>query len=248
MGRSDFPPLRSLPRVFVPGASFGAPIELPRDEVEKLRKVLRLAEGDSIAVLPNDGSLIRCEFRARMAHPIGVEWPQTEPAFKITLAQALPKGDRIDTVIHMCTEIGVSQFIFFEADRSVAKWDESKRADRLRRLQALVREAAEQSFRARMPEIGFEKNLETVLAKFPNAMVLSEVEDVEQMLDPRNEDQAIVVGPEGGWSPRELGLIGDRGVTLGPRVLRTDTAGPAAAALLLLGPKTLQNRISVEDE
>ncbi|HEY3780597.1 MAG TPA: RsmE family RNA methyltransferase [Fimbriimonadaceae bacterium] len=247
MDRGNIPPLRSLPRIFVPGADPEGAIDLPKEEVEKLRKVLRLAEGDAIAVLPDNGSLIRCEFNARQAWPVGVEWPQTEPTIKVTLAQALPKGDKIDTVIHMCTEIGVSRFIFFESDRSVVKWDEGKRNERIRRLNAIGREAAEQSFRTRIPTMGFEKNLEAVLKLHPEAIVLSEVEGLDGKLhkepelkvigpdSPEPGETVLVVGPEGGWSPRELILIGDRGVSLGPRVLRTDTAGPAAAALLLLG-------------
>lgn len=235
MGGRKPPPLRSLPRVFLPGADAEGPIELPGEEVEKLRKVLRLAEGDEIAVLPNDGTLLRCEFRQRKAWPKEVERPNTEPSLFLNLAQALPKGDRAETVIHMCTEIGVSRFVFFGADRSVVKWDETKRKEKLRRLQAVAREAAEQSFRTKLPFIEFEVDLAAVLRRFPNAIVLSEVEDVERKLTHSFGEAALVVGPEGGWSPKELELIGERGVTLGPRVLRTDTAGPAAAAILLLG-------------
>jgi 16S rRNA (uracil1498-N3)-methyltransferase len=234
MDRSNFPPIRSLPRVFVPGAETEGEIELPREEVEKFRKVLRLEEGSHIAVLPDDGSLIRCEFRARKAHPLEVTWPNTEPPLSVTVAQALPKGDRIDTVVQMCTEIGVKRFVFFGADRSVVRWDDSKRAAKLQRLNAIAREAAEQSFRAKLPQIAFERDLDAVLKSYPHAVVLSEVENLEAKFHAAREAITIVVGPEGGWSPHELELIGDRGVTLGPRVLRTDTAGPAAAAILLL--------------
>jgi 16S rRNA (uracil1498-N3)-methyltransferase len=220
--------------VFVPGANPVDPIELPKEEVDKLRKVLRLAEGDPIAVLPNDGSVIRCEFRDSKAWPKDIERPPTEPDLKVTLAQALPKADRIDTIIRMGTEIGISHFIFFGADRSVVKWDEAKRHERLRRLVVIAREAAEQSFRMIIPTVSFEKDLNAILNNHANAIVLSEVEGVQSKLTRSSDAMTIVVGPEGGWSPRELGLIGDRGVTLGPRVLRTDTAGPAAAAVLLL--------------
>jgi 16S rRNA (uracil1498-N3)-methyltransferase len=218
----------------VRGADPLEPIELPKEEVEKFRKVLRLEEGSQIAVLPNNGSLIRCEFKARKAHPVGVEWPQTEPELELTLAQALPKGDRIETVIHMCTEIGVSKFVFFESDRSVVRWDERKRVEKLRRLNAIAQESAEQSFRVKIPEITFEKDLASVLQRWPEAAALSEVENLDATLDSLAAPSVLVVGPEGGWSPKELELIGERGVTLGPRVLRTDTAGPAASAILLL--------------
>jgi 16S rRNA (uracil1498-N3)-methyltransferase len=234
MGRRDIPSLRSLPRVFVPGCSADEAIDLPKEEVEKLRKVLRLSEGDEIGVLPNDGSILRCEFRVCKAWPKSVEWPNTEPAKSVTLAQALPKGDRIETVIRMGTEIGIAAFVFFAGDRSVVRWDDAKRLEKLRRLQAIAREAAEQSYRLRIPAISFDHDLESVLKQFPDAAVLSEVETVTHPLTAKGARVTLVVGPEGGWSPREVGLIGELGVTLGPRVLRTDTAGPAAAALLLL--------------
>ena len=238
MGRSHIAPLRSLPRVFVEGASpDDGPIELPRDEVEKLRKVLRLAEGDPIAVLPNDGTVIRCSFRARQAHPEGVERPETEPCIQLTVAQALPKADKLDLIVRQGTEIGVSHFALFAAERSVVRWDAAKTADRLRRLRAISREAAEQCFRCSLPSIEAMPDLQAVLAAWPDAVVLSEVEEIDQRLQrpqPPADRMTLVVGPEGGWAPRELALIGNRGVTLGPRVLRVDTATAAAAALVLL--------------
>jgi len=235
VGRSGIQPLRSLPRIFLPGATAEQEfIELPKEEVDKLRKVLRLEEGDAIAVLPNDGTLIRCEFRARKAWPQVIERPNTEAEMSVTIAQALPKADRIDTIVRMCTELGVKHFVFFAGDRSVVKWDESKRQDRLRRLEAVARESSEQCFRTNLPTIRFEQDLRSVLALFPEAIVLSEVEGISPRLTRRGNEMALVVGPEGGWSPKELELIGARGVTLGPRVLRTDTAGAAAASILLL--------------
>lgn len=235
MGRGDAAPLRSLPRVFVDGADFEAgPIDLPKEEVEKLRKVLRLAEGDQIAVLPNDGTLFRCEFRARHAIPLSVERPDTEPSLKLTVAQALPKADKLDTIVRQGTEIGVSRFVLFPAERSVVRWDAAKTADRVRRLQAIARESAEQCFRCLLPSIDTLADLGAVLKAYPSAVVLSEVENVPKPLSRAGDEMTIVVGPEGGWAPRELALIGDRGVTLGPRVLRVDTATAAAAALLLL--------------
>lgn len=234
MGGGGIPPIRALPRVFVPGASAEGPIELPRDEVEKLRKVLRLAEGSQIAVLPNDGSIIRCEFRARLAHPIGIEWPGTDAKRKVTIAQALPKADKLDIIVRQCTEIGVARFIFFPAERSVVRWDAQKMSEKLRRMEAIARESSEQCFRCVLPKISHAASLKDVLESHPEAVVLSEVEGVPRAFRPEGDDLVLVIGPEGGWSPRELELIGDRGVTLGPRVLRVDTASAAAAAIALL--------------
>ena len=89
------------------------------------------------------------------------------------------------------------------------------------------------SFRTRLPAIEWRESLAGVLAAEPDAVVLSEAEGVTAKLSPRAA-MTVVVGPEGGWAKREFEAIGDRGVTLGPRVLRVDHAGPSAAAILLL--------------
>lgn len=229
------PSVRSLPRIFLPGADPSGPIDLPKEEQDKLTKVLRLHEGAPIAVLPNDGSLIRCEFRNGQALPVSVEWPGTEPNLQLTVAQALPKGDRLETIVRMCTEIGVARFLLFHADRSVVRWETKKLEAKLKRYEVIARESAEQSFRCRLPEFEVLGSLAEVLGRFPDASVLSEVETVDHHLTRKGDQMAIVVGPEGGWSPTELELIGDRGVTLGPLVLRTDSAAPAACTVLLLG-------------
>ncbi len=233
--------LRSLPRVFFEGASAEAEFELPQPELDKLRKVLRLGTGDPIAVLAGDGSLIRCKLRGKSAVPEGQEWPQTEPKLHLTLGQALPKADRLESILRMCTEVGVAKFLLFPAERSVVRWDASKFEDRVRRFRMIVRESAEQCYRAKLPVIETASGLPEALERVPDAIVLSESESVRVTLRealPRARaasEIAIVVGPEGGWSPGEIELIGKRAVTLGPRVLRTDTAGVVASALALLG-------------
>lgn len=227
-------PLRALPRVFVPGASAEGEIELPKEEVDKIRKVLRLSAGAPIAILPNDGTVVRAIFQNHVAEPVSVERPDVEAALRLTLCQALPKGDKLDEIVRAGTELGEARFEFFASERSVVRWDEKKLGDRLRRLQTIAREAAEVSFRTMLPEIAVRKDLAEVLKAHPQAVVLSEVEGLGRSLTRSGDAMAIVVGPEGGWARRELEIIGDRGVTLGPRVLRVDHAGPAAAAILLL--------------
>jgi len=236
----SIPPLRSLPRLFLPGCDPSGPIELPAKEYDKFRKVLRLESGDEIAILPNDGSLIRCELAGRSAVPKSTEWPGTESKRNITLIQALPKGERLETVLRMGTELGVSKFVVFQAIRSIAKWDPKKLSERFARFESILREAAEQSFRCMLPTLEWHPNLQGVLKAYPNCVVLSELESEAKSFaavteQPRASGEIqIVIGPEGGWDPREVALFGERGVTLGPLVLRTDTAGIAAAALLLL--------------
>ncbi len=226
--------IRSLPRVFIVEATPDGPIELPKEELTKLRKVLRLSPGADIAVLPNDGTLIHCRLQATFAEPVAVHRPSTEPDYRLTLAQALPKGDKMDEIVRACTEIGVTHFIVFPSDRTVVKWDEKKTMDRVSRLQAIAREAAEVCFRTKIPTFEVYANLKSVLEQHPTSVVLSEVEGIPTKLERKPVEMTIVVGPEGGWSPAELSEIGGRGVTLGPRVLRVDHAGAAAASLILL--------------
>lgn len=237
MGRGDLPPLRALPRLFVPDVEPEAgPIELPREAYDKLHKVLRLGTGDEIAVLPGDGRLLRCRIEGRAAHVVEVHRPATESARRVTLAQALPKGDKLDDVIRLATEMGVAGFVLFPSERSVVRWDAKKLDERLRRLAAIAREASEVSFRTRVPTFEASGSLAEVLAARPEAVVLSEAEGVGRHLLERIDgpDVTLVIGPEGGWAPREVAKIGDRATTLGPRVLRVDTAAAAACALALL--------------
>lgn len=238
MGRSALPPLRSLPRVFLPGVDPEGPISLPGAEIDKFRKVLRLRTGDYVAVLPGDGRLIVATFENQEVHPVEIVTPATEAARPVTLAQALPKADRIDDIVRSCTEVGVSRILLFSGERSVVRWEGAKLDDRLRRLGIIAREAAEQSFRVRLPRVDFAPSLAAVLDEHPEAIVFSEVEGerrtLSQVLPSPPQPVTLVIGPEGGWAPREIARIGDRGVTLGPRVLRVDTAAIAASALVLL--------------
>lgn len=227
--------LRSLPRVFVSGADASAPIPLPSDEVAKFRKVLRMADGEEIAVLPNDGSVVRCSLQRSSAVPVSIEWPSTEASLRLTVCQALSKGDKLDEIIRACTSLGVAEFVLFPSERSVVQWDAKKTADRLVRLNAIAREAAEVSYRTLLPTLRVCGSLREVLSLVPSVRVLSEVEGLENRLVAGSSVSALAIGPEGGWSRPELDLIGDQALSLGPRVLRTEHAAPAAAAVLLLG-------------
>ena len=242
MGGSSLPPLRGLPRAFVPGLP--DPLEeyfdLPKEEYDKFHKVLRMASGDRVAVLTGDGRLVTCELVGRGCQPLETLRPQTESQRSVVLALGLPKPDNLEESVRMATEMGVSKFVVFPADRSVVKWDSGKAEQKTERLKRIAREAAEVSFRARLPAIVWRQSLAALLEEHPTAIVLSEVEGIGQTLsnaigsmDPSAEI-VLMIGPEGGWAPREVALIGARAVTLGPRVLRVDTAAAAACALALL--------------
>lgn len=242
MDRSNFLPLRSLPRVFLANIPVDfRPIEIPAEEYQKFHKVLRLGNGDQVAILPGDGRILRCELDGHYAVPLEEQFPGTEPSTHLTLIQALPRMDKLENIVRLGTEIGVSHFVFFHSDRTVVRWDQKKLQEKMYRLRVIATESAEVSYRMHLPEMSQLKNLKVVLEQFSKALVLDESEKTTQPLQSSSEKVELVVGPEGGWSPRESEWIADRGVTLGPRVLRVETAAVSAVALVLLKPDCTMN-------
>lgn len=225
---------RALPRCFLPGANPEAPIPLPSAEYEKFHRVLRLSAGDEVAILPDDGTLIRARYEGKTVQPLCVERPETELTVQMCIAQALPKGDKLDEIIRSCTALGAQSFILFGSDRSVVRWDEGKIEARIKRLETIAKEACEVSFRTRLPKIKLAPNLGAVLEQ-ENVVVLSESESASKPLTAfRGDDVTLCIGPEGGWAPKERELFGSREVTLGPRVLRVEHAAAAGLAALVI--------------
>lgn len=234
MGSRDLPPLRSFPRAFVPGISDrDETISLPPEELKKFRNVLRLGTGDRVVLLPDDGRALLCRLEGNVVIAEETFYPETDSNLKLTLALGIPKPDSLESSVRMATELGVHRFCLFTADRTVVKWDTAKWEKRLVRLEAIAREAAEVCFRTRLPKFEVFANLDDVLGSYPEAVVMSESDKVFWRFAGFEREGVIVVGPEGGWSPKEVELIGERAVTLGPRVFRVDTAVAAACSLAL---------------
>ncbi|KRC50985.1 16S rRNA methyltransferase [Leifsonia sp. Root227] len=160
----------------------------------------------------------------------------------ITLVQALAKGDRDELAIQAATELGVDAVVPWAASRSVSRWEGQKVAKGRERWATIVREAAKQSIRAWVPEVGELATTTQVAALCADARVLVLEPDAEAKLTDAVREAALdgrplvlVVGPEGGIAPSELDAFRDAGaelVRLGATVLRTSTAGPAALAVL----------------
>jgi 16S rRNA (uracil1498-N3)-methyltransferase len=157
------------------------------------------------------------------------------PSPELWLAQALAKGDRDELAIQAATELGVSGVIPWAAERSVSRWEGAKADKGRERWASIVREASKQSIRAWVPAV--EPIASTAaLAKLPGLLVLDPTASVRLTEVPLDGERfTLVVGPEGGLAPRELDALATAGATrvrLGPEVLRTSTAGPAALAVL----------------
>ncbi|MGW0843509.1 16S rRNA (uracil(1498)-N(3))-methyltransferase [Streptomyces sp. NPDC002787] len=160
---------------------------------------------------------------------------------RITVVQALPKGDRGELAVETMTEVGVDAIVPWAASRCITQWKGERGVKALAKWRATAREAGKQSRRVRFPEVGelaSSKQVAGVLAGADFAAVLHESgeETLATAELPSTGEIVLVVGPEGGVSPEELALFREAGAgayRLGPSVLRTSTAGTAAGALLL---------------
>jgi 16S rRNA (uracil1498-N3)-methyltransferase len=199
---------------------------LDGDTEHHLRRVLRLRDGERVSVTDGagrwliasvhlDGSSLRLD----PSSEIVVEAARSDP---FTIAVAMPKGDRLDWLVQKVTELGVDRIVLLHADRSVVRWKPDRVGSQLTRLRRIADEACRQSRRVWRVEIDGPVEASSVLS----GMVVAEPGG--RRLSP--EDRAVAIGPEGGWSPDELGAAADR-VSLGANILRTETAAVAASAL-----------------
>ncbi|MFD4874824.1 16S rRNA (uracil(1498)-N(3))-methyltransferase [Streptomyces sp. NPDC058420] len=170
------------------------------------------------------------------------EEPREQP--RVTVVQALPKGDRGELAVETMTETGVDAIVPWAASRCITQWKGERGLKALAKWRATAREAGKQSRRLRFPEVAdaaTSKQVAALLAKADFAAVLHEdrgygSEPLATAELPAEGEIVLVVGPEGGVSPEELALFeeaGARAYRLGRSVLRTSTAGTAATALLL---------------
>jgi 16S rRNA (uracil1498-N3)-methyltransferase len=221
-------------RFFVePAAMAGERFPLPDAIAHQVRRVLRLRDGDQIALLDGTGDEARCRLEGDACV---VEWRGAapgEPRHRLTVWQALLRGDHLEPVVRHGTEIGIARFGLFLSDRCVAR-DLSPR--RLERLRAVAREAAEQSERGILPEVtGPIEYAEVLRAAAPASVVLYERSE-GQRLSAMEPPRGLVIGPEGGFTPDEVAAAERAGLSvagLGPRILRSETVAVAAAAVIL---------------
>jgi len=237
---------RSLDRFFVcPGDVSGDVVRLGSGQAHQVREVLRLRPGDMIAVLDNTGweaTVVLQLVEKGLVQGMVVERHKvtTEPAVDLTLYQALVPRTKFELVLQKCTEVGVSRFVPLVADRSIAR-DVGSKLDRWRRI---VLEAAEQSGRGLIPLVEGPKESDVVLGRSEGqglrllAVAGQEGEALHGVLASGRPIRSVelCIGPEGGFTCRELERArqgGWRWVSLGRRVLRTETAAIVASALVL---------------
>jgi 16S rRNA (uracil1498-N3)-methyltransferase len=213
------------------------------DDGKHIAKVMRMEIGDRLIAVDNEEAFI-----SEITHirPEGVtvkktddSLPSNEMEVKVTIACGLPKGDKLDLIVQKGTELGMSSIIPFEAERSIVKWDSKKGDKKVERLRKIAKEAAEQCHRTIIPEIVAPMSFKQLLQESRNYDIrfFADEEDAKGTDPNRIADRLknvyhkqtvfVVFGPEGGLSRREAEEMRSAdflSVSLGPRILRTETA------------------------
>ena len=232
-----------MQRYFIEGkVSENRITQITGDDAKHIAKVMRQTEGDQlIAVLEERAFLAtilsvegNIEVRLDSDMETNAEMPKL-----VTIACGLPKGDKLDLITQKSTELGMHALIPFAAERSIVKWDASKGDKKIARLQKIAKEAAEQSHRNRLPVIHNVLSFKQLLEALKNydAVIVAYEEEARSSAPVRFADALkklydkssvlIVFGPEGGVSEKEAASLKQAGAlftSLGPRILRTETA------------------------
>ena len=239
-----------MTRFFIPSSQIHADsVTLLGDDRHHLLHVLRKEVGAEITVLNGKGQEYRVRItqitpEAVLGTIIQSVAARTEPRVQITLAQSLPKADKFEWIIQKNTEIGVARFLPVQTERSAVRLDAATAAKKADRWRKIIREAAEQSGRQIVPELMPVAGWREVFARLPQGLVLIPWEgekdcSLRGVLNEHRDGDAnisVLIGPEGGFSLAEVDWARDHGaraVTLGPRILRAETAGLVVSAAIL---------------
>ncbi|WP_124727840.1 16S rRNA (uracil(1498)-N(3))-methyltransferase [Staphylospora marina] len=223
------------------------------EDVHHILRVMRCRPGDRIIVCAGTGTDYLCEITETGAEEvlcrIVSESPSTgEPVTRLWIAQSLTKGDKWEWVLQKGTEIGAAGFIPFTSERCLIKIDEKKADKKQARWRKIVKEAAEQSHRGRVPEVAPVMNWKDLLrsvARFEAAFLAWEKGGKalkRAIAETEASEILLIVGPEGGFSEREAEEAAGSGavpISLGSRILRAETAPLFAASCILFARNDL---------
>ncbi|MEZ4250852.1 MAG: RsmE family RNA methyltransferase [Polyangiales bacterium] len=226
-------------RFFVPSlGAAGATLTLP-PAVRRHLAVLRLAPGEHVELFDGSGQQARARLEDDETVTIEALEEAHEPGPKLVLVQALPKGAKADEIVRMATELGVHAIHFVLTEHAVARPDEGRGQKKTSRWQRIAEEAARQSERAIVPGVHAPLPLTKALGAVPTTdlrlVAWARGGVALGALPPATDTTWVAVGPEGGFSDAELDAFDRAGWTrysLGPHVLRVDTAALAALSQL----------------
>jgi 16S rRNA (uracil1498-N3)-methyltransferase len=227
-----------IPRIYIDESlRTGIEVLLPEQAGEHVARVLRLDRGHPLILFSGDGreydaTLATLAKRSVTAEVIAVREIDRESPLRLTLAQGIARGEKMDWILQKATELGVSHVVPIVTERTEVKLDEERAERRVLHWRSVIAGACEQCGRTRLPEIEPPLRLDRWLGALADdgatRLALLPEGDMQLTGLPESLSAAILcVGPEGGFSDNDV-----LGLRLGPRVLRTETAGIAAIAAL----------------
>lgn len=222
------------------------------DDATHIRKVLRLNENDEIIVCDGMGVdyIVRIEEIGKgeiVCDIIDTIMCDTEPSIKVTLYQGLPKAAKMDYIIQKNTELGISRIVPAKLSRCVVKLEDKNAEDKkTQRWQKIANEAAKQSGRGVIPTVSAPLTIDEIINEVKDSdlvFVPYECEEntrLSQVIkeNPDAKNISFIIGPEGGFDASEIAKfksLGIKTITLGKRILRTETAGESVLAMLMYG-------------
>ena len=241
---------KGMTHIFADPSEIGDTLRVRGADFNHIKNVLRMRPGEELSV--SDGSertyLYRIEQYAEgeaVLSLVSAGVSDAELPVHVTLFQGLPKGDRMDFIVQKCTELGCDEFVPVEMERCVMKLEGSRREKKREHWQSVAESAAEQSRRTKVPAVQSPVSMKEALRMAGNYDIrILPYEKAENGRDTREilggirpgQSIAVFIGPEGGFSPAEVEEAKKAGcepVTLGHRILRTETAGMCALSFLV---------------
>ena len=238
-----------MQQIFVNEGPVNGSFEITGDDMHHLVRVVRLKRGEIIRVSVSTGENFLCEVSDitdnSLVASVTEQVPSTELSNKIYLFQGLPKGDKMETIIEKCVELGVYEIIPVEMKNSIVKLDDKKKKSKLTRYQTVAATAAKQSKRSIIPRVAdfmsyreafeYAKSLDMLLLPYESKNGMKDTFDVLGSIK-EGMSIGVFIGPEGGFDSSEIELVKDdvRIISLGRRILRTETAAICTLSMLML--------------
>lgn len=239
-------------RFFVEPSQIGEEeIRICGSDVNHIKNVLRMKQGEEILISSGENLEYTCYIQEMqeeevIAHIMYVQEAGYELPSRIFLFQGLPKGDKMELIIQKAVELGVHQIVPVASRRSVVKLDKKKEEKKIVRWQAIAESAAKQSKRMYVPQVAgvmsfgeavqYAGKLDVVLMPYELAKGMKETKEIIRGIQ-KGQSVGIFIGPEGGFEEEEVrqavSLAGARPITLGKRILRTETAGLTVLSILM---------------
>ena len=239
-------------RFFVEPSQIGEEeIRICGSDVNHIKNVLRMKQGEEILISSGENLEYTCYIQEMQeeevtAHIMYVQEAGYELPSRIFLFQGLPKGDKMELIIQKAVELGIHQIVPVASRRSVVKLDKKKEEKKIVRWQAIAESAAKQSKRMYVPQVAgvmsfgeavqYAVKLDVVLMPYELAKGMKETKEIIRGIQ-KGQSVGIFIGPEGGFEEEEVrqavSLAGARPITLGKRILRTETAGLTVLSILM---------------